>query len=148
MKKVIFTFIVFAALFLTANSVSAKGIIFYSTGEKIELLETLPPEATIDDVHINLGLMYDQFSIFWIPVWNYGETKYVLVNDEEDTYWDLDTETIELLKTDFKVEIPEEPVIGFWNKIGGKIIWGIVILVALAGWFFTRKDDKEAEQEA
>jgi hypothetical protein len=145
MKKAILTCAIFGALFLTASPASAKGIIIYSNGEKIELFKKLPSEAVIDDTHVNLGVKYDQFAIFWIPMWNYGETKYVLINDEKDTYWDLDTETAELLKTEFNVDIPQKPTIGFWNRIGGKIIWGIVILAAIAGWWFSRKDDDEAE---
>ena len=55
----------------------------------------------IDNAHVNLGVMYEQFSIFWIPMWNYGETKFVLVNDKKDTYYDLSAEEIQTLKTDF-----------------------------------------------
>jgi hypothetical protein len=145
MKKAIFALALFGALFFTAGSVSAKGIIFYSNGEKVEVFKTLPDDAVIDGAHVNLGVRYSQFSIFWIPVWNYGETKYVLINDKKDTYWDLDAETVETLKTDFNVDIPEKPAIGFWNRIGGKIVWGIAILIAIAGWRTTRKEDEEPE---
>ena len=145
MKKVILTFALFSALFFTANTVSAKGIIIYSNGEKIEVIKKLPADATIDDTHVNLGVMYDQFSIFWVPIWNYGETKYVFINDKENTYYDVTAEDIEILKTDFDVNIPEKPSIGFWNKTGGKLILGIVIAGAIFGWWITRKDDEEAE---
>jgi hypothetical protein len=141
MKKVILTCAILGALVFTTSPVSAKGIIFYSNGEKIELYKELPAEANIKGAHVNLGVKYEQFSIFWVPMWNYGETKYVLVNDKEDTYWELDTETIEMLKTEFNVDVPQNPTIGFWNKIGGKIIWGLVILAAIAGWWSSRKDD-------
>jgi len=146
MKKVILTFALFSALFFTANTVSA-GVIIYSNGEKIEVVKKLPADATIDGTHFNLGVMYDQFSIFWVPIWNYGEIKYVLINDKEDTYYDITEEDIEILKTDFDVDIPEKPSIGFWNKIGGKLIWGTVILAAAFGWWVSRKDEDEDEDE-
>jgi hypothetical protein len=141
MKKVILTCAILGALVFTARPVSAKGIIFYSNGEKIELFKELPSEAVINGTHVNLGVKYEQFSIFWVPMWNYGETKYVLINDKEDSYWELDTETVEKLRTDFNVDVPQNPTIGFWNRIGGKIIWGIVIFAAIAGWLSSRKDD-------
>ncbi|GHT11330.1 hypothetical protein FACS189426_13070 [Bacteroidia bacterium] len=149
MRKVIFTLTLLGGLFFAANSVSAKGIIFYSYGEKIEVAQKLPPEATVNEgeEHVNLGVMYEQFSIFWIPMWNYGETKYVLINDEKDTYYDLDAEDITMLKTDFNIDFPQKPTIGFWNKIGGKIIWGAVILAAIFGWWTTRKDNDDDEAE-
>lgn len=145
MKKAFLTLALLGILFFTTNSASAKGVIFYSNGEKVELFKELPADATIDNVHVNLGVMYEQFSIFWIPMWNYGETKYVLIDDGKDTYWDVDEETIEILETDFNIVVPEKASIGFWNKIGGKLIWGVVILAAIAGWWLSRKDDDEAE---
>ena len=145
MKKVILTLSIIGALFFTANSVSAKGVIIYSNGEKIEEVKQLPDSAIVNDEHVNLGVMYKQFSIFWVPMWNYGETKYVLINDKKDTYFDLTPEEFEMLKTEFNVDVPKTPVIGFWNKTGGKIIWGALILAAIAGWWTSRKDDKESK---
>jgi hypothetical protein len=146
MKKVILAFTLFAALFLTASTVSAKGIIVYSNGEKMEEIAKLPDDAVVDNgEHVNLCVMYEQFSIFWIPMWNYGETKYVLLNDKKDTYYDLSEEGIEMLKTDFNIDVPEKPTIGFWNKIGGKLIWIAVIVVIIYSWMRSRKDNDEAE---
>ncbi|MCL2247037.1 MAG: hypothetical protein FWC10_08010 [Lentimicrobiaceae bacterium] len=143
MKKVILTLTLFVVLCFTANNASAKGIIFYSNGEKAEIATKLPDHAIINDEHVNIGVMYKQFSIFWVPIWNYGETKHVLINDKKDTYYDLDDETIEILKEDFNVELPQKASIGFWNKIGGKLIWCLVIAVAIAGYWITRKDDTQ-----
>ncbi len=145
MKKVILTFALFCALFSTTNTASAKGFIIYSNGEKIEVAKKLPDDAVINDEHVNLGVMYKQFAIFWIPMWNYGETKYVFLNDNEDTYYDLEKEDIETLKTEFDVDVPQNPSIGFWNKIGGKLIWGALILAAIFFGLKYRKDNDEAE---
>ena len=143
MKKTILTLALFVVLCFTANNVSAKGIIFYSNGEKAEITVKLPDDAIINNEHVNLGVMYEQFSIFWIPVWNYGETKHVLLNDKKNTYYDLDDESIEILKEDFNVEVPQKASIGFWNKIGGKLIWCIVIVAVIAGYWTTRKEAPE-----
>ena len=141
MKKVILTFVLFGALFFTVNTVSAKGLIIYSNGEKIETVKELPDSIVIDNSHVNLGVMYKQFSIFWIPMWNYGETKYVFVNDKKDTYYDLSAEDIQTLKTEFNMDIPENPTIGFWNKTGGKLVWIALIIIAIIGGWSSRKDN-------
>ena len=145
MKKVIVSFTLFIALCCMTNTASAKGVIIYSNGEKIETVKKLPDNALINDEHVNLGVMYEQFAIFWVPMWNYGETKYVLINDKKDTYYDLDEEDIDILKDEFSVNIPDKPAIGFWNKIGGKIIWGIVIFASVYGFWIGRNDDEEEE---
>jgi len=147
MKKSILVLALFGALFFTTNTVSAKGVIVYSNGEKIEVSRELPDSITVNDEHVNLGVMYEQFSIFWIPMWNYGETKYVLINDKEDTYYDLDEDEIEMLRTEFSIDIPEKPTIGFWNKTGGKLIWMVVIALILFGWR-SKNDDDDDEVEA
>ena len=139
MKKVILALTLFGALFFTANTVSAKGVIFYSLGEKFDIAQKLPDNFKIDGNHVNLGIMYKQFSVFWIPVWNYGETTYVFINDKEDGYYDVDAEDIETLKTKFNVTVPEKPTLSFWNKIGGKLVCLVIILVL--GFFALRKGD-------
>ncbi|MCL1937521.1 MAG: hypothetical protein FWF52_03880 [Candidatus Azobacteroides sp.] len=145
MKTVIVTLALFCALFCSVNTASARGIIVYSNGEKIEVVKNLPDDALVNNEHVNLGVMYKQFSIFWIPMWNYGKTKFVLIDDAKKTYYDLTSEEVEMLKNDFNVDIPSVPTIGFWNKIGGKIIWGAVILAVIITAWTSRKDDKEAE---
>lgn len=141
MKKLILTSLLFGAILFSATDVSARGVIIYSNGEKIEVVKEVPADIQlIEEEHVNVGVMYEQFSIFWVPMWNYGETVYVLVNDAGDTYWDLSAEEVQYLNEEHAMELPETPVIGFWNKIGGKIIWAAVILFALWGWWHSRKD--------
>jgi len=145
MNKKILSLVLFIALFFMANTASARGVIIYSNGEKIEVVKELPDEAVVgtDNEHVNLGVMYSQFSIFWIPIWNYGETKYVLVNDKKNTYYDVDEEDIDMLKTEFNVEVPPMPAISFWNKTGGKLVWGVLILAIIFGNLLTRNKNNE-----
>ena len=145
MKKVILTFALFGVLFFYGNNASAKGVIIYSNGEKIEVAKKLPKDVIINNEHVNLGVMYEQFAIFWIPMWNYGEVKHVLINDKENTYYDLDEEGVKALKDEFNVEVPKKASIGFWNKIGGKIVWLIIIIAAGAGYLMTRKDKDDED---
>lgn len=106
----------------------AKGVIVYGIGETVSMVQELEEDCTIDDEHVNLGVMYEQFSLFWMPIWNYGDVSYVLVNDKEDTYWELDDEMIETLKTEFNVNLDEAADIPFWTKVGGKPIIILLIL--------------------
>jgi len=146
MKKIIFALALFVGLFLSTTTVSAIPVL-YSSGKKVEMVKEIP-NLVVDDERFNLGVMYDQFSIFWIPMWNYGETKYVLFSEDKNsyTYLDLDAEDLAIIKEEFNVDFPDKPTIGFWNRIGGKLIWGLVILAAVAGWWWTRNDDDEEKE--
>ena len=149
MKKLLLSFVFGVALALVSTPASARGWIVYSTGEKLEITQKLPQDFVFDDdSHMNLGVMYNQFSILWIPVWNYGETKWAYVNDSEDMYSDdVTEEELDMLRTEYAYDIPDEPSIGFWNRIGGKLVWSAVILfVVLYGR--NKKDDDEEEQVA
>lgn len=146
MKKLTLTFVLSLSLFFTLHSASAAGVIIYGNGEKIEMAQEFPAEVVIDDEHVNLGVMYEQFSIFWVPIWNYGKTEFVFVNDTNDTYWELTAEDVETLKSEYAVEIPAEPTIGFWNRIGGKLVWGAVILALIWGTMGRKKSGKKEEE--
>ena len=141
MKKIILLCIIFSFIssFAVAENFSyySKGRkkTLYSYGQKIEVIKNLPSQAVAGNKreHVNLGVMYQQVAIFRVPTWNYGEIKYVLINDKKETYYDIDEKDLEILKTKYEVNVPDKPAISFWNKIGGKIIWGVVILTALYG---------------
>lgn len=123
---------------------SAKGLILYGNDPVVTKVLDLPmnDDYTVvaqdgQSYHANLGVMYDEFSLFWIPIWNYGEKKYVLFTDtkvgEYDyTYADLSAEDVAYLQSQFG-GIPTEPELPFWNAIGGKLILLLVIL--LIGFF-------------
>ncbi len=144
MKKLLLSLVFGVALTLVSIPV-AHGMIIYSTGEQMDIFQKLPAEFEFDDGdHMNLGVMYSQFSIFWIPVWNYGETKWVWSNDAADAYNDdVSEEELELLRTELGYDIPDEPRIGFWNRIGGKLVWTAVILFVVLFGRNKKKDDEE-----
>jgi hypothetical protein len=147
MKKVILTISLFVVLCFMANNASAKIVFLYSNGEKVDLVEKLPEDAMLDNEHVNLGVMYSQFSMFWLPLWNYGETKYVLINDRKNTYFDLSAEDLEILKSDYNIDIPENYTIGFWDRVGGKLcLCALIIVIAILG-IRSRSDNKTETQE-
>ncbi len=145
MKKFFFIFLFLGTTFFSFSEASARGVIIYNNGEKIEVTQELPADLMLEEwgieEHVNVGVKYDQFAIFWVPMWNYGETKHVLVNDEKDIYYDLSAEEIAYLNETYGLDISDEPRIGFWNKIGGKLIWGALLLFILWGSFGRKKDE-------
>ena len=147
MKKIILTISLFVVLFFMANNASAKIVFLYSNGEKVDLVEKLPEDAMLDNEHVNLGVMYSQFSMFWVPLWNYGETKYVLINDRKNTYFDLSAEDLEIIKSDYNIDIPENYTIGFWDRVGGKLVLCAIIIIIAILWIRSRSDNKTETQE-
>ncbi len=145
MKKFLLSLVLGTSLALVSTPASAAGVIFYSNGEQLEIFQKLPADYEFDDGdHMNIGVMYNQFSIMWIPVWNYGETKWVWVNDAKDAYNDeVSEEELEYFRTEYAYDIPEKPRIGFWNSIGGKLVWAAII----GGIFLLDRKKKAGKEE-
>ncbi len=141
MKKAVNSLLlVIGFILVSTTSASAKGIpIVYSNGPKCTMTTQLPDSVEIDGTHVNFGVKFDQFSIFWVPMWNYGTTEYVLLNDKKDTYYDLDKDDLAYLKETYQIETDKDPSIPFWDKIGGKFIWGGVLLFVIWGMLPSRK---------
>ncbi|MDR3339085.1 MAG: hypothetical protein LBT25_03135, partial [Candidatus Symbiothrix sp.] len=133
MKNVVLTFCFLVVFIFSTETVSARGAIVYSTGPHFETKQKLPIEETVEGAHVNFGVAYEQFSIFWIPIWNYGETEYALITDDGETAYYLEEESLEYFKEEYDIDTSSEPSISFWNKIGGKLIWIVVILLVIWG---------------
>lgn len=145
MKKMFLALLGFMFI-LAIQEVQAKGVIIYGTGPKLEVTEKLSEEAIIGNTHVNLGVMYDQFSLFWLPVWNYSKAQYVYISDDETTYWDLDEEDIAFLSEEYKIELTEASP-SLWNKIGLKPVIIFLVITLIWGAISSKKDEEEGTQE-
>lgn len=122
----------------TVQGIQAKGVIVYHNGPKFETLKELPADVMVEGEHVNIGVSYDQFGIFWLPLWNYGTPEYTLVADDEETAWALTDEDIESIKKEYNIELPENPGPSLWNKIGLKPL--VVLLIFMIVWGYLKKE--------
>ena len=140
-------------MLLALQTTEARGIIFYSAGEEIEKVYDLPQteeyEIQANDhnwYHADLGVMHKQFSLFWIPLWNYGEEKYVLYTDKKIgnydlTYADLTDDDIQYLHEEFGVSLT--PSLPFWDVYGGKLVAiAIIVLIYLLSLHKTQEQER------
>ncbi len=146
MKKTLLTLLFVVGFLFTANAAQAGIPIFYSTGHKFVTQQALPDSVTIDGRHVNFGVSFDQFALMWVPMWNYGDTEYALISDDEENAYILDGEDLAYLKEEYGIDTEKNPSIPFWDKIGGKIIWGGVILFGIWGFGKKGKDDDDEEE--
>lgn len=146
MKKHLLTFFLMLCAFMGSTlSASAKGVIIYGNGEELKITHVLPDSCIIENNHVNFGVRYESFSLFFMPVWNYGEYKYALVNDAEDTWLELSVEEAKELGKEYGFEVPDEPTLPLLTQIGLKPVVAIVILFIIYGMF--SKDDEEENNE-
>jgi hypothetical protein len=130
------TFLLLIVLLLSNIRASAKEIpIFYSYGIDVEKVIDLPEkeEYTIEDengrsYHADLGIMHEQFSIFGVPLFNYGEEEYVLFYEgaTDYKYVDLSRDEIKYLR-ELYPSISLTPELPFWDVWGGKLLALLII---------------------
>lgn len=144
--KTLFTLLLTIGLFLNAN---AKGIpipVCFPC-EEIHTVQELPDSEDLigeSGEKLNLGYMYAEYGVVWIPVWNTDGT-YILTNEAEDTYYEIDEEFIAELKEVHGVEIPSGNPLSLWKKIGGKVLIFIIAGFLIWGQFGDDDEDETAE---
>ncbi len=150
MKHLLYSFLVLISFIFVSNTASAKGIpipVFYGDGPKFVTTQQLPDSVTIEGKHVNFGVGFNQFSVFWVPMWNWGTTEYVLTTNDEKLAYTLDEDDLVYLKEEYNIDTDKTPSIPFWHKTGGKIIWGAVLSFIVWGVLPGKKNkDKENEQ--
>jgi len=146
MKKNLLTTLLIAGFLLVSNLASAVPV-FYSNGTQFAKLSDLPEEAIeLYGEKLSFGVAFEQFSLMWIPVWNYGEVQYVLIAEDGNNAYLLDEEDFQYLKEECGIDTDKNPAsrIPFWHKIGGKLIW-VALLVLLFGVGRGKKKDENEE---
>lgn len=141
--------IAFLLILLNSSNVEAKKPVFFSWGgEQINKIADFPDteEYQVEGgLHFDAGCIYKQVSIFFIPVWNY-DLRWCGYVEGSDGYISYSKEELDVFATAAGVTLPEEPAISFWNRIGGKLVFLLIIGAFLA--YVALSPDEEEEEEA
>ena len=122
------TLLVFFFILLTPTLAYAKVAFWSFGGEKFVKVEDLPDT---DEWRDDAGTYQDAYVIYkhgwilWIPVWNW-DARYVL-SSGGGMYYEFANES-DVARLTSK-HGPPTKAIPFWENIGGKILWGFVILI-------------------
>lgn len=144
MKK----FFLFCALLIASAAMTqqaaARGTILYGNGPEFQQMYDLPDSLTSEAGNpLEFGVGFEQFSLFYVPIWNYGDTEYAVYDAETRTIYSLDEEDVEAFKQEYGWELPEKPGLSFWNRIGGKLILLVVLAAVVAGWLMKNRESGE-----
>lgn len=151
MKKIYF---ILCALFLmgaaSINRAEAKGIpILYGNGPEFQKLYDLPDSLVSEEGNpLEFGITFEQFSLFYVPIWNYGEKEWAVFDAKEGkagTIYTLDEENLADFSEEFGWDLSEMPAISFWNAVGGKLVL-LVVIGAICGFLLWKKAQEEKQE--
>ena len=118
----------------------STGCIYSTEGEKLSLVEDLPDTEkwqTETGTYKDAYIIYEQFTLFWIPMFN-NNVRYVL-SSEGSVYYEFQDPSD---KNDIESKHGSpSSLIPFWDRFGGKIIFGIPIFLLIIGRM-TRSEPK------
>ena len=141
-----------------ATTAQSRGFFFFSWGTEIYIVKELPEDykiktAEYGEIHTNLGVAYNEFSLFWIPLWNWDVEKYILLPDNYETldkgkyvFYNIDAEEFRYVQQ-MVGDLPETPKLSFWRSYGGKLIFLPFVLLFLIA-LFTPSTNKEETKES
>ncbi|QWX84005.1 hypothetical protein H0I23_16385 [Cellulophaga sp. HaHaR_3_176] len=143
------TLLTVGLLFFGLNSAIARARIPipYGDEQRIVKVADLPDteEYQIEDGrYFDIGKMYTISHIVWLP-YNNTEVIYAGYVDDE-TYVELSADEIKTIAAAANIKISEEASASFFDRIGGKIILGLLGLIILYG-IYTTYFGKDSEEE-
>ncbi len=139
-------------LFQSQTVHARRGAIVYGTGPTTQSLYKFAEPVEVEgdsQTYTDFGIVFEQFSILGVPIWNYGETTYALYSESATTidYAEITNEDLKEVLVDFEIpgEFSAEPSLSFWNKIGGKLVV-LAVFGALVAFYALRGGKDEDEE--
>ena len=84
--------------------------------------------------YVDAGFCYQQFTLFFIPIWNYDQKWCGYIGSQEQ-YLDIHKAGLVALansggESSFNL-LSKPPKLPFWDAIGGKLVFGVIFLVLI-----------------
>jgi len=146
-EKILKSMLTIVFLGLLSASVQAAPVILGWGGEEIIKVADFPNTEEFENgrgEYFDAGYVYKQVTIFFIPVWNY-DGKWVGYVGEKNGYLQLKKAELDSMAAKANVRLPETPSLPFWDSIGGKLVFGLILLLYLGWKFLSASTDVQAE---
>jgi len=138
-RALLLTAVAAGMIFSASQAYAARRGMFEWDSVKIILVKKLPLEfQTTSGKHFDLGYLYRRVVVLFIPVWTYGGRWCLYVSGIDKYLGRYDqAQTLAQLR-DRGVALPTKPpALPFWDRVGGKLVWGgillIIVIVILVG---------------
>jgi hypothetical protein len=139
-QKRTFTTAIFLLLLMPLQAYAAP--VLFGSNEKIIKVMDFPDIEqleTPDGKYVDAGVKYQQFSLFYLPLWN-SDPEWVGYKDEK-TYYEFSKEDLDEYAGLFNLSLPDKPELPVWDAYGGKAVIGLLLLLYLMYLLYSRKSE-------
>lgn len=123
---------------------SARAKIPVGEREVLKMVVDLPDTEDYlleDGTYVDIARLHTEFSIAYVlPLYITEEPRLVGYSKSDDSCIDLDRETIDLILSDQGLEEKKLLKLPFYTRYGGKIVGGILVLLAIIGFIPSKKE--------
>lgn len=138
--------LVLAFSLMSFYTAEAKMPVFFSWGgENTSKVTDFPDNESYqleEGKYVDAGCIYKQITIFFIPVWNYNLEWCGYIPDS-DGYIPLTKAELDELAAIEGVVLPDVPSVSFWNAIGGKLVFLLIIGAFIAYAVLSPNEEEE-----
>ena len=136
-------FILFILMINPSDAHAKAGLLSFGGEEIIEVINLPNDERfqTPEGHYVDVGYIYKSVAVLFVPIWNY-DGRLVGITGQENTYLNLTSEQITGIISEAGRKLPEKPYLDFWHRIGGKIVFLIIVL--FFGFNIRKKMKKKA----
>ena len=146
MKK-IFLMALLSIAFYTSTMARGIPVPYCSKCEYITVVADLPDSTQFysDEYkgYMDIGYKYEQFWLVWLPIWN-SNGEYCLTIKDQDVFFDITSAELNDIAQKYNIKLPSNPI-PLWDKIGGKVIIGLLIALIIWGYLGKSKKKKNTE---
>lgn len=147
MKHLKFLFALGGILFLSCQTVSARGLkIPFGDREVLTKVADLPDTEeyqTDDGNYIDLATFHQEFNIaYLLPLYIEKEPRLVGYCEKEDTYYELTEEQLATILKENNLDGEKLNKVSFYSRYGGKAV-GLLIIALIIGDVFLEKERSE-----
>ncbi|MCA9523019.1 MAG: hypothetical protein KC609_18720 [Myxococcales bacterium] len=141
-RHLVLALAVLGVLFYASNA-SAK-VILWGTGEKIMKVMDLPDNQVFYDVrqkkNVDVGYIWKRFTLFFIPVWTW-DGRFCGYIGQDDKYLIIEEQKFRDLVKSQGLKFPDKPKLPFWERLGGKLALGGVLIAFLGVGLLRRRSE-------
>lgn len=126
--------VVAGTAFVAPTRVEAQPVFFTFGGEKTHKIADFPdteefrtPDRLFGQF-VDAGVIYKQITIFFLPLWNY-DIRWAGYIPNSSQYVPLTRSELEELATRANVSLPLNPELPLWDRIGGKLILALLLVI-------------------
>lgn len=150
MNRLNIVMLILASTLLYVNTVFARIKVPIGEIEVLTKVSDLPDtkDFLIEEGHyLDLASLHTEFNIAYIlPLWIIKEPRLVGYDQIDDTYFEIEDVLIKDILIEQKLDKASLLSLPFYNKYGGKMIAGLIIILLIFGMIPSKKRKIESKE--